>query len=57
MPKEYLLQYRFELNETWNIASEFSNASFVDYKLMNKEMFWLHLSSSQGFVEHAKKAD
>ena len=53
MPKEYLLRYRFKLNDTCNDSSEFSNTSFVDYELMNKEMFWLHLSSSQGSMNRA----
>jgi len=57
MSKEYLLQYRFELNETWTVSSEFSNATFLDYKLMNKQMFWLHLSSSQGLMNRASIAD
>ena len=46
MPKDYYLQYRYNLNETFFVENEVSNVTFIDYKLMNKEMFWLHLSTS-----------
>ena len=48
--EDYFLQYHFELNETFS-DNEVANMTFIDYKLMNKEMFWLHLSSSQGITD------
>ena len=53
MPKDYYLQYRYNLNETFFVENVVSNVTFIDYKLMNKEMFWLHLSTSSGFMDQS----